>query len=125
MPLLKVRQPEGANALRSVVICEDTEDILDVASMYPKDALSRAQQRGRIEFATPTYADAWRFLNPTDRLTADAKKAAFRERLQRLEAALGAGPYFAGADFRMVDAMFGPGDFSGRSSQAVAHRYRS
>ncbi|WP_164048701.1 glutathione S-transferase domain-containing protein [Rhizobium leguminosarum] len=53
------------------------------------------------------------------------KKAAFRERLQRLEAALGAGPYFAGADFQMVDAMFVPGDFSGRSSQAVAHRYRS
>jgi glutathione S-transferase len=110
VPLLKVRQPDGMDAIlfESMVICEYLEETQDGAPMYPKDALSRAWQRAWIEFATPTYADAWQFLNATDRPTADAKKAAFRERLQRLEAAVGSGSYFSGAAFQMIDAVFAP-----------------
>jgi len=76
--------------------------------MYPRDALARARQRGWVEFGTATLADAWQFLNATDRPTADAKQAAFRHRLQQLEVALGSGPYFNGATFGMVDAVFAP-----------------
>lgn len=110
VPLLKVGQPDGTDAVlfESIVICEYLDETLDGAPMYPNDALSRARQRSWIEFATPTYADAWQFLNATDRPTAEAKKTAFRDRLQRLEAALGAGPYFNGDDFQMIDAVFAP-----------------
>jgi glutathione S-transferase len=110
VPLLKVGQPDGTDAVlfESMVICEYLEETLEGAPMYPNDALSRARQRSWIEFATPTYADAWQFLNATEVPTAEAKATAFRDRLQRLEAELGAGPYFSGADFQMVDAVFAP-----------------
>jgi len=110
VPLLKVAQPDGPDAIlfESMVICEYLEESQDGVPMYPDDALTRARQRGWIEFGTATLADAWQFLNATDRPTADAKRAAFRDRLQRLEAALGAGPYFSGAAFGMVDAVFAP-----------------
>ena len=110
VPLLKVEQADGADAVlfESVVICEYLEETLDGARLYPDDALSRARQRGWIEFATATFAEAWQFINATDRRTANAKQEAFRGRLQQLEAALAAGPYFAGAAFGMVDAVFAP-----------------
>jgi hypothetical protein len=88
--------------------CEYLEESLGGAGLYPVDALSRARQRGWIEFGTATLADAWQFLTATDRPTSDTKQAAFRDRLQRLEAVLAAGPYFGGAAFGMVDAVFAP-----------------
>ena len=88
--------------------CEYLEESLGGAGLYPVDALSRARQRGWIEFGTATLADAWQFLNATDRPTSYTKQAAFRDRLQRLEAVLAAGPYFGGAAFGMVDAVFAP-----------------
>jgi glutathione S-transferase len=110
VPLLTVSQAAGPDAVlfESMVICEYLEESQSGAGLYPVDALSRARQRGWIEFGTATLADAWQFLNATDRPTADAKQAAFRDRLQRLEAVLAEGPYFGGAAFGMVDAVFAP-----------------
>ncbi|MEG3153185.1 glutathione S-transferase family protein [Sphingomonas sp. ZT3P38] len=110
VPLLKVSQVDGPDAIlfESMVICEYLEESQDGARLYPADALARARQRGWIEFGTATLADAWQFLNATDRSTADAKQAAFRDRLRQLEAALAEEPYFNGAAFGMVDAVFAP-----------------
>jgi glutathione S-transferase len=110
VPLLKVHRPDVTDAVlfESMVICEYLEESQDGARMYPDDALSRARLRAWIEFGTSSYADAWQFLNAIDRQTADAKRAAFRDRLQRLEAVLGSGPYFNGAAFTMVDVVFAP-----------------
>jgi glutathione S-transferase len=110
VPLLKVHRTgeEDAILFESVVICEYLEETQGGASMYPDDALLRARQRAWIEFATQTLADAWQFLNATDPATADAKRAAFRDRLRKLEGELGAGPYFAGVAFGMVDAVYAP-----------------
>ncbi|RFB84964.1 glutathione S-transferase [Rhizobium leguminosarum bv. trifolii] len=110
VPLLKVHQTDEEDALlfESMVICEYLEETQGGAAMYPDDALLRARQRAWIEFATQTLADGWQFLNATDPATADAKRAAFRDRLRKLEAELGSGPYFAGAAFGMVDAVYAP-----------------
>lgn len=110
VPLLKVSQADGRDAVlfESMVICEYLEESQVGARLYPVDALSRAQQRGWIEFGTAALAEAWQFLNAKDRLTADAKQAAFRGRLQQLEPVLVDGPYFGGAAFGMVDAVFAP-----------------
>ncbi|ANM07429.1 glutathione S-transferase domain-containing protein (plasmid) [Rhizobium phaseoli] len=110
VPLLKVHQTDEENAIlfESMVICEYLEETQGGAPMYPEDALLRARQRAWIEFATQTLADGWQFLNATDPAAADAKRAAFRDRLRKLEAELGAGPYFAGAAFGMVDAVYAP-----------------
>ncbi|MEP6565293.1 MAG: glutathione S-transferase family protein [Mesorhizobium sp.] len=110
VPLLKIGQADGSDAIlfESMVICEYLEESHGGVALYPVDALARARQRGWIEFGTATLADAWQFLNATDRAIADIKQAAFRDRLQRLEAVLATGPYFSGAAFGMVDAVFAP-----------------
>jgi glutathione S-transferase len=110
VPLLKVHQADGQDAVlfESLAICEYLEETQGGVATYPDDALLRARHRAWIEFATKTLADAWQFLNAADQSTADAKQAAFRGKLQRLESGLGSGPYFHGATFSMVDAVFAP-----------------
>jgi glutathione S-transferase len=76
--------------------------------MHPNDALTRARHRAWIDYATQTFAEAWQFLHAKDETIADAKRAAFRDRLSTIEAALVDGPYFAGADFSLVDAVYAP-----------------
>ncbi|MDZ7920681.1 glutathione S-transferase family protein [Rhodoferax sp.] len=110
VPLLKVSQADGPDAVlfESMVICEYLEESQAGARLYSADALSRARQRGWIEFGTATLAEAWQFLNAKDRPTADAKQSAFRYRLQQLETVLVERPYFGGAAFGMVDVVFAP-----------------
>ncbi|NIK02358.1 glutathione S-transferase family protein [Xanthomonas cannabis] len=110
VPLLRIGQPDGsvATVFESVVICDYLNDISGKPSLYPNDPLQRAQQRSWIEFATPTFADGWQFLNASDQATADAARAAFRSKLQKIEDVLGEGPYFAGSTFGMVDVVFAP-----------------
>ena len=110
VPLLKVAQADGPDAVlfESMVICEYLEETQGGVALYASEPLARARQRGWIEFGTATLADAWQFLNASELSTANARKAAFRHKLQQLEAALAAGPYFNGAAFSMVDAVFAP-----------------
>lgn len=110
VPVLKVRQPDADDAIlfESVVICEYLNETQGGAPMYPVDALPRARHRAWIEFATQTFADGWQFLHARDSATAEAKLAAFRERLGKLESAMDKGPFFAGAEFGMVDAVYAP-----------------
>jgi glutathione S-transferase len=110
VPVLKVHQPNGEDAIlfESVVICEYLNETQGGAAMYPDDALLRARHRAWIEFATQTFTEGWQFLHAKDIATADAKRAAFRDRLSKIEAELGDGPYFAGADFGLVDAVYAP-----------------
>ncbi|MGM4988506.1 glutathione S-transferase family protein [Tardiphaga sp. 841_E9_N1_2] len=110
VPVLKVRQPNGEDAIlfESVVICEYLNETQGGAAMYPDDALLRARHRAWIEFATQTFTEGWQFLHAKDMATADAKRAAFHDRLSKIEAELGDGPYFAGPDFGLVDAVYAP-----------------
>lgn len=110
VPLLKVEQPYSADVIlfESSAICEYLNETQDGVSLYSSDALSRAQQRAWVEFGVAVLSDAWQFLNAKESAVADDKKAAFREKLQRLENNLEQGPYFSGAAFSMVDAVFAP-----------------
>ncbi|MFW6767648.1 glutathione S-transferase family protein [Acinetobacter pittii] len=110
VPVLKVHQANGVDAIifESMVICEYLNETQEGASMYADDALIRAKQRGWIEIATATLSNAWQFLNATDQAVADSKRAVFRNQLEHIEAELGSGPYFSGANFSMVDAVYAP-----------------
>ncbi len=110
VPVLKVCQPNGEDAIlfESVVICEYLNEAHGGAAMYPNDVLLRARHRAWIEFASQTFTEGWQFVHAKDVATAEAKQAAFRERLSKIEAELGIGPYFAGADFGLVDAVYAP-----------------
>ncbi|MBB3397694.1 glutathione S-transferase [Rhizobium sp. BK060] len=54
---------------------------------------------------TAIVADAWPLLNAPDQATVETKGAALREKLARFEAVLSEEPYFAAADFTMVDVV--------------------
>ncbi|HGM6964757.1 glutathione S-transferase family protein [Pseudomonas aeruginosa] len=110
VPLLKVQQANQRDAIlfESMVICEYLEETQVGGRLYSEDALLRAQQRAWIEFGTTTLADAWQFLNASDRETANDKRATFRKKLQQLEGSIAAKPYFSGSAFGMVDAVYAP-----------------
>ncbi|MEG8048989.1 glutathione S-transferase family protein [Sphingomonas aurantiaca] len=110
VPVLKVRQAgaEDAVLFESVVICEYLDETQGGASMYPYDALARARHRAWIAFANQTQTEGWQFLHTVDTATADTRRTALRDKLRKLEAEFGDGPYFAGHTFGMVDAVFAP-----------------
>ncbi|MEI3806458.1 glutathione S-transferase family protein [Agrobacterium sp. CCNWLW32] len=110
VPVLKIRQRNGEDAIlfESVAICEYLNETQGGAAMYPGGALLRARHRAWIEFATQAMTEGWQFLHAKDAATADAKRVAFSDRLAKLEAELADGPYFAGADFGLVDAVYAP-----------------
>jgi len=110
VPLLKVKLPDSADAIlfESTAICEYLNETQDGVSLYSNNAISRAQQRAWVEFGVAALSEAWQFLNAKELAVADDKKAAFRDKLLRLESTLEQGPYFSGSAFSMVDAMFAP-----------------
>lgn len=91
----------------SAVICEYLEDTIAPA-LHPADALERARHRAWIEFASATLNAIWNFYTARDNAAYEAAAKTLRERFAQIEAALGEGPYFAGGQFSLVDAAFGP-----------------
>jgi glutathione S-transferase len=91
----------------SAVICEYLDEVL-APRLHPGDALSRARQRAWMEFGSAVLATISAFYRAPDEAALAASARELRERFARVEASLGEGPYFAGAAFGMVDAVFGP-----------------
>lgn len=110
VPLLTIQGEHGAQEVlfESMAICEYLEETQVGAPLHPGDPLARAQHRAWIEFGSATLADAWGYLNAKDSTAASMKAVAFRDKLDRLEDALCAGPYFGTSQFSMVDAVFAP-----------------
>ena len=103
-PVLKV----GDTAIfESNVILEYLEDS-QPNPLHPKDPLKRAQDRAWIEFGSAVLNDIGGFYNAKDAGSFAAKTKNLSDRFARLEAELGDGPYFDGAEFNLVDAAFGP-----------------
>jgi glutathione S-transferase len=103
-PLLQV---DGDVLFESAVICEYLEDTLGPA-LHPTDPIERARHRGWIEFGSAILGDIWGLETAQDAAGVARKAEDLRRRFEWLEANVGAGPYFAGARFHLVDAVFGP-----------------
>ncbi len=91
----------------SAVICEYLEDTA-TPRLHPKDALERARHRAWIEFGTAILNDIWGFYTAGDEAALTKKRDDIASKFQQIEQHLRAGPYFAGARFHLVDAVFGP-----------------
>jgi glutathione S-transferase len=90
----------------SAVILEYLEDTA-APSLHPADPLMRAEHRAWIEFGSAILNDIAGFYAARDEATFDARRAALREKVLRLEARLKS-PWFDGKTFSLVDAVFGP-----------------
>lgn len=110
VPLLIVRTENGQETVlfESMAICEYIEEAFDGVPLYPVEPLARARMRGWIEVASSMLSDAWGMLNSSDGENARSKGDAFRAKVGLFEAELSGGPYFAGSDLSMVDAVVAP-----------------
>jgi glutathione S-transferase len=91
----------------SAVICEYLDETI-APRLHAPDALVRARERGWVEFGSAVLQAIAALYNAPDEAALQAKAADLRARFVQLEAALGAGPWFAGERFGLVDAAFGP-----------------
>ncbi|WP_315737802.1 MULTISPECIES: glutathione S-transferase family protein [unclassified Bradyrhizobium] len=109
VPVLVVPLGQGEVALfESNVICEYIEDTQPAVRLHPEDALVRAQHRAWMEFGSAILGDLWGLETTQDAALFAAKREALTAKFARVEDALGEGPYFAGARFSLVDAVFAP-----------------
>lgn len=104
VPLLKV---DDEVIFESAVILEYLEET-QPRPLYPAEPLARARQRAFIEFGSAILSDIWGMEIAQDRRALDTKIKALTDKLARVEAELGQGPWFAGKTFGLVDAVFAP-----------------
>jgi glutathione S-transferase len=90
----------------SAVILEYLEE-MHAPALHPADPLARAEHRAFVEFGSAVLNDIAGLYNASDRAAFNAKVDALRTKFVRLEARL-RGPWFDGAAFSVVDAVFGP-----------------
>ncbi|MBO0764988.1 MAG: glutathione S-transferase family protein [Hyphomicrobiaceae bacterium] len=110
VPLLRVARPgsEEAVLFESAVICEFIEETQAGPALHPTDPIERAEHRAWIEFCSSILADIYVIETTPEAALFERRRQALAEKFSRLEHVLGAGPYFAGERFSLVDAAFGP-----------------
>lgn len=109
VPVLRIGGGVSETVLfESNVICEYIEEAFGGPKLHPADLLERARHRAWMEFGSAILADVWGVETANDAALFDSKRAAVAAKFAHVEAALGAGPYFAGETFSLVDAVFAP-----------------
>jgi glutathione S-transferase len=98
---------DGTPIFESAPILEFLEET-QPNPLHPQDPLLRAQHRAWIEFGSAVLNGIAGYYNAPGSEALTVKSNELRKRFARLEAELGAGPFFAGTRFSLVDAVFGP-----------------
>jgi glutathione S-transferase len=108
-PVLLVGDGAAATPVfESAVICEYLEDTHGPA-LHPADPLLRAQHRAWMEFGSTVLNTIWGFYTAPDAAALESRRNELTARFAQLEEVLPAsGPYFSGARFSVVDAVFAP-----------------
>ncbi|WP_309085228.1 glutathione S-transferase family protein [Chelativorans sp.] len=104
VPLLKVDEEVLFESAAIVEYLDETHE----PRLHPHNPVTRARHRAWMEFGSAALSDLWTIETTGDQKTFDDAVAALREKFVRLEAELGGGPYFAGENFTVVDAVFAP-----------------
>ncbi|WOH47791.1 glutathione S-transferase family protein [Bradyrhizobium sp. sBnM-33] len=110
VPMLVVTCADGKEValFESNVICEYIEETQGGAKLHPQDALQRAQHRAWMEFGSTILSELWGLETTGDPAIFESKRQAVAAKFVRVEEALSVGPFFAGKDFSLVDAVFAP-----------------
>lgn len=91
----------------STAICEYLDETA-LPRLHPNDPLMRAQHRAWIEFGAALLNSIAMLYNAPNGIAIQESAAQLTRQFRQLEQRLGAGPYFNGAQFCLVDAVFGP-----------------
>lgn len=104
VPLLRVGD---AVLFESAVICEYLDEITP-RSLHPVDPLEKAKHRAWIEFGSSMLNEIAGFYNAVDATSFEQKRLSLVNKVAWLEHHLSPAPYFAGEQFSLVDAVYGP-----------------
>jgi glutathione S-transferase len=99
--------PVFVPVFESAVICDYLDETIPPA-LHPADALQRAGHRAWIEVASATLNQIWQYYTAKDSDALELKRQELVQRFAQIDRALGAGPWFDGARFSLVDAAFAP-----------------
>jgi glutathione S-transferase len=102
-----VLQVGDAVLFESAVICEYLDEV-HPPPLHPTDPLRKAVNRAWIEFSSELFVDLYWLMNASEREEFEKRRAAARGKLERLEQQIGAGPFFNGPDFAVLDAAIAP-----------------
>ncbi|MBL4756873.1 MAG: glutathione S-transferase family protein [Rhizobiales bacterium] len=91
----------------SAVILEYLEDAMP-KPLHPTDPLERALHRSWIEFGSSVLNDIGGFYSAATPEILQEKTDRLASKFEQLEHRLGQGPWFAGENFSLPDAAFGP-----------------
>jgi glutathione S-transferase len=110
VPVLVVTGDDGKEValFESNVICEYIEDTQAGARLHPQEPLQRAQHRAWMEFGSTILSELWGLETTGDPAVFETKRKAVAAKFAQVEKTLGAGPFFAGEEFSLVDAVFAP-----------------
>lgn len=105
-PVLKIDEQV---LFESAVICDYLDEV-EAPRLHPAEPLARARHRAWVEFASDTLNNIGALYNAPDAAALERQRVALTQKFETLENQLNRhdGPYFAGADFSLVDAAFGP-----------------
>lgn len=103
-PVLKV---DDTAIFESTVILEYLDET-QPNPLHPSEPLIRAKNRAWIEYGSSLLNDIGGLYNAKDETAFAAKVAIIAGKFERIEAELGAGPYFNGIKFSLVDTVYGP-----------------
>lgn len=95
------------SVFESAVICEYLNEVTP-GSLHPEDPLERADHRAWIEFGSGLLSGIAQLYNAPTQEEFDTSRKMLRARFGQLEKRLGSGPYFAGENFYIIDAVYGP-----------------
>jgi glutathione S-transferase len=110
VPVLVVTGDDGKEValFESNVICEYIEDTQGGARLHPQEPLQRAQHRAWMEFGSTILSELWGLETTGDPAVFETKRKAVAAKFAQVEKTFGAGPFFAGEEFSLVDAVFAP-----------------
>jgi glutathione S-transferase len=104
VPVLRVGE---TTLFESAVINEYLDEVYP-PKLHPSDPLRRAHNRAWIEVASVLTQQQYQLNVAADKAGFDTVRALLDAGFDRLDRELGAGPYFNGADFALVDASLAP-----------------
>ncbi|MDH5325699.1 MAG: glutathione S-transferase family protein [Gammaproteobacteria bacterium] len=91
----------------SIPIIEFIDDI-SPGSLYPSDPMQKAKQKAWMEFGNDILSSVYSYYTTTDAMLHKQQRNTIVDRLDTLEEFLSDGPFFSGAEFSMVDAVYAP-----------------
>lgn len=104
VPVLRI----GEHVLFESAAINEYLDETHPPSMHPADPLRRAHNRAWIEFGSSLNFGLHDIMTAKDQAALDERCGKLRTDLAQVEAQLGQGPFFNGADFSLIDAAYAP-----------------